>query len=222
MSTFTSDDAIDNGVDPLAPEQDTSGDRSLSGGLPALGGSVSSPASNHSGILIVALVLVVAGAALFFMRKLGLGGNFKWTTVKIDYPVGAEQQLNDRHVRVMEDLQGSDEVVQVALKDLQRNPFVLNDKKEDPIDLDIPDNISPEELARRQLERTRKEERMKFSALELNAILGGMQPIARVSGRAYRVGDIIVDTFIVREIHGRSVVLEADAGMYTLEMGQKK
>jgi len=57
-----------------------------------------------------------------------------------------------------------------------------------------------------------------FNKLELNSVLGGSMPIARISGEAVRVGDKIGDYFTVVAIHGRSVELSAEGEIYTLFM----
>ncbi len=172
-----------------------------------------------SGALVLALVLMIAGGALFMMRKFALTGGLRFVDVKIDYPMdGGARVTDEKHLRIMRDLSASDEVVQVPLKDLARNPFVLGGSEEaealpDPTFDAVDPEWAKREQRRRDIENT-------LSALQLNGVITGAQPIARISGRAYRVGDVVADLFVLTAIHGRDVELQADGKTYHISLGQ--
>ena len=66
------------------------------------------------------------------------------------------------------------------------------------------------ERARHDAELRRGKVQTALAQLKINGIIGGSNPVARISGEAVRVGDTIGDPplFRVKSIQGRSVELE--------------
>ncbi|RMH26785.1 MAG: hypothetical protein D6693_06555 [Planctomycetota bacterium] len=180
------------------------------------GTSASTRLSNGS--LILLLTVLVAGGVLYIMRQFGLGSGLTLVDMQIDYPIdGPKPSEVDEHRRVIAALRDSAHAVQVPLEEVKKNPFRLNLQEEDaaPVAQARP-TISEEERRRRQradlIQTT-------LAGLELNSVIAGSVPIARISGENVRVGDLVKGLFLVREIRGRSVVLSADGETYTLTMG---
>ncbi|TVQ31714.1 MAG: hypothetical protein EA376_08605 [Phycisphaeraceae bacterium] len=177
----------------------------------------------QSGLMVLALVVAVAGGVLIMMRQYALQGGLQFVNVNIDYPIGAgDKRIADdlEHDRVMSGLRRSELLVQIPLEEIQRNPFQLGEKPEETVT--VPDTrLSEAEILRRQREQRDREVRATLSALRLNSIISGHIPIARISGRPYRIGDTVADVFIIRSIHARSVDLDADGEIFTLSIGER-
>lgn len=170
------------------------------------------------GFLVLGLVVVVAGGSLFVMRKLSAGRNLASADIKLDYPIGADGSLQDggnEHIKVLDDLASIDSSVQVPLESIEKkNPFVLGDGEV----IEAANIDDPEARRLAELQARLAKVQAEFNKLELNSVLGGSTPIARISGEAVRVGDKIGDYFTVIAIHGRSVELSAEGEIYTLFM----
>ncbi len=174
----------------------------------------------QSGVAVLLFVLAVAGGVLFLMRRFGHPG-LEFVLPTIDYPVGqaAAARVDDpRQRRILRALESGQSIVQVPLKELQRNPFELDEK---PDAQDVATNTTsgptPEQIKQRERQKLI---RQTYEALELHSVMTGAAPIARISGRAYRIGDTIADIFKVVSIKGRTVVLEADGRSFTLVLGE--
>lgn len=193
------------------PGDETGGVGGLGADLVGAGGAGPRKPRIHSGVLVLMLVLTIAGGLLLGMRKLALGGRLKFVEIKIDYPletVGKSRARDAAHTRVLDDLSTGGSVVQIPLSKLTRNPFEL----ETPADVTKPlldSSLSEAQRLSAQQEARLREIEMTFAALELNSVITGAVPVARISGQAVRVGDTIADLFTVVAIHGRSVDLAA-------------
>ena len=75
-------------------------------------------------------------------------------------------------------------------------------------------------LANERSVRRKREIVRKYSALDLNSVLLGSTPVARISGNTVRVGDILDGIFRVKSISARTVNLEVDGKLYTLSLGE--
>lgn len=192
-----------------------------SGGLMGVGADLptgtSSKARVSTGSLILLLVVIVAGGVLYIMRQFGLGTRLELVDVKIDYPIDDAKRNNTAHEKVLAELRDSAVAVQVPLNDVKKNPFELGLRKEEPLPRKIAEPIDREAYEREQRQRLIQ---TTFKSLELNSVLAGSTPIARISGENVRVGDKVRNLFIVHAIHGRSVELIADGEKYTLSMGK--
>ena len=65
-------------------------------------------------------------------------------------------------------------------------------------------------------ERQRRELVRRFEKLELNSVLGGTNPVARINQSVYREGDLVDEVFTVVQITGRGVLLTADEQRFVL------
>ena len=72
--------------------------------------------------------------------------------------------------------------------------------------------------ARRDAETKHGKVQASLSTMKVNGIIGGSNPVARISGEAVRVGDTVGEIFTVKAIHGRGVDLEHEGVTYTLNM----
>jgi hypothetical protein len=84
---------------------------------------------------------------------------------------------------------------------------------------------NPEAEARRLAEMARRDREQRAlgitQALEgvvLHGVMAGRIPLARVNGETVQVGDRVAEFFTVAAIHGRSIDLEADGQVYSVEM----
>jgi len=173
-----------------------------------------------NGTMILLLTVLVASGVLYIMRQFGLGSGLVLVDVKIDYPIdGPKASEIDEHRRVIAALRDNAHAVQVPLEEAKKNPFQLNLEQEDaaPAAPDRP-TLSDEERRRRQRAELIK---TALEDLELNSVIAGSVPIARISGENVRVGDYVKDLFQVKAILGRSVILAVDGETYTLTMGDK-
>lgn len=223
--TSHGDENISN---PLLPNMG-SGDGGDPAGLPGIGpgdGGGGARGRLSGGFLLLALVLAIAGGMLFAMRKFALGGKLEFVEIKIDYPletIGRSGARSAEHRQALYDLSASDAVVQIPLSRLSRNPFELEDAPR-PSDTPAADaGLEESERIRMEQEARAREVQMTFEALELNSVVTGAVPVARISGQAVRVGDTIADLFTIVAIHGRSVDLvsaDAPGRTFTLHLSE--
>lgn len=233
MTTHDHTDPADAAFDPTqdAGAERTSEDASAaalrmdllggsSGGIDAAAGA---PRRFGGQAVLLGMVLLAAGGALFAMRYLGMGPrSSRGEEVKIDYDIDKAPAAGD-HMRVLADLGANRSAEQVPPDQVQRNPFRLEGqlsvaKPDAPVDTGRPAQ-DPIEAAQR--ERARKVEAA-FAGLELHTVLGGSNPIARVSGQTVRPGDKVAEFFTVAAIEGRSVSLECDGKVYVLSLSEEK
>jgi len=177
------------------------------------------------GVLLLALVVAVSGGLLYGMRQVGLGVGLDLRLPTIDYPVDAAEAVvvrDERHQRIMDDLATSESILQVPLDNLQRNPFRLDSA---PAEIVAEPGEDPEATAARiaaERERQRRQEiKRTLDAIEVNSVLTGAVPLARINGKPVRIGERVADVFVVRAIYGRTVELEADGRVYRKTMGQR-
>ena len=105
---------------------------------------------------------------------------------------------------------------------MQKNPFRMADVVAPTA---VVPNGDPNAASRAAAERARRDAETKhgkvqaaLSTLKVNGIIGGSNPVARISGEAVRVGDTVGEIFTVKTIQGRSVELENEGVTYTLSM----
>lgn len=177
---------------------------------------------SKNGLIILAIVVIVAGAGLITMRRIGLGTKLELTNLTIDYPI--DSALNLDHQKVLEELSAKQIANQVPVDKVQKNPFLWDESmhkttvaKEPKKGPTGPDPSA--EAARIAAENRRKID-SKFNTLTLNSVMDGRVPVAVVSGKMVRVGEQIEGMFIVGAIRpkDRTVELLADGRTYTLVM----
>lgn len=224
-----------NPVNPAheEPDQDRTILTDLRGGgeqsvMPDLGGvNPSSPKSKykvHSQTLVIALVLAASGASLYMMRKQGMGSGIVFKNIKFDYydvekkgrPANEAQEQ-----RILAELARSQDPPQVLLEKIQKNPFQL-DTQTGVAQPSTP--IDPAALGRALMAKEAEERalaiRNAVTSVEVNSILEGPVPLARINGKIVREGDAIGEVLKVAAIHDRSVDVEADGKIYTVNMSE--
>jgi hypothetical protein len=166
--------------------------------------------------LVVVGVIVASAGMLYAMRRYGMGAGMRFETIKIDYnwdkasPLTAAQQR-----RVLDELARSGTPIQPPVDHLPKNPFVLDVA---PGPVARASGPTPELLAEIQRQMREKEVLSALSALQLNSVMEGRVPLARIDGRLYRIGDRVANLFTVAAIHGRSAELEADGKTYSISL----
>lgn len=180
-------------------------------------------------IILAAVVLVLAGGAIYGMRFVGLNAGFGDEGVKIDYTsqTGTPEAAR-RFDRVMTELDSSLGAVQIANTDeIPQTPFSRPETAESgPIVFEEPNDMDDlDRLARMAAEQQRleQEERMaliqgELARMEVQSIIGGRVPAARVSGQTITIGQTI-GIFRVLDIAGGSVFIESDGHKYELRIG---
>lgn len=173
------------------------------------------------GLLVLLGVVVVAGGTLFLMRRYGQGPGLSIADVKIDYPIDQMPGGDDDHQRVLADLQTIDETVQIPLGEVRQNPFEMVGEDAEA-DTGPRPGETEEERRRREAEAQRAKYADAFSKLQLQTVLSGVTPVARISGQTVRVGDKVGEYFMVVAIHNRSVdLLAPNDQTYSLTIGMR-
>lgn len=173
-----------------------------------------------SGLMVLALVVVMAGGVLMGMRRLGMGPQLALAEIKIDYPLDTDPlNASQDHERILNDLLNGGNVSRVPLEMVQTNPFSWR-------------SLMPREaatagtntvdLTRQQAEQRRQVIKDAASNLILNSLMGGRVPMARIDGQLVRVGDRVGEHFTVKSIAGRAVELEGEGHIFTLKMGENE
>ncbi|MFK7884433.1 MAG: hypothetical protein AB8F26_09670 [Phycisphaerales bacterium] len=230
-------------TDNLMPTDSTSGglpnamnaeDDSL--GLPGVGsplgtsvaGSTGESAKKVSGQVVLAgAVLLLAAGAIYGMRFVGLNAAFGGENIKIDYT--AEQGLESakRFESVMAELEASMSAVQLAEGQLAAEPFSrpVEDAPEpgvyeEPNSMDDLDRLARLAAERRMQEMSERAQLVQGELMRLNVqgVIGGRVPAARINGQPVRVGNML-GVFEVVDISGQSVFVEADGQRYELRIG---
>lgn len=167
--------------------------------------------------------LIAASALLLYgLRLYGMRGGLAMADMQIEY-TRDETIVGDTQERVMAELARQKGPSQVPLERIHVNPFLIpEEKREEPV---IQTESEAVLAARRMLEeqkaaaaarKIKVEEEL--SQLALQGVMQGRVPLARVNGEVVRVGDKIGEFCVVREIKGRSIIIEADEGLYELAM----
>ncbi|MCA3005942.1 MAG: hypothetical protein ACK51N_03000 [bacterium] len=178
-----------------------------------------------SGNVTIALLLVLAGGALVFMRHMGLGAGMASAMDGEKLAEVEAPKIRGDYAAVLADLTTSRTTHQVPVDKLKKNPFRLINSAITPA-VTGADGSADASAARRQLEEAAKKRMAEQadwekkvaaaeSQLRLNSIIGGSYPLARVSGQNVRVGDRIGEYFTVTEIGARHVTLQVDGGRQT-------
>lgn len=174
--------------------------------------------------ILIAAVVLVAGGMLYGMRQIGLGPR---VTLAKDLPsVKLPDSRASRvdHQRLLEDLNSARTTQQVPSGQVKKNPFQLLGMALIPATAYTGEEESLRAI-REQRERTAKEKAEyaksvadEVKKLELNAVLGGSQPVARINGSLYRLGDKVGKFHTLKAINSlkRSVDLECDGQIVTL------
>jgi hypothetical protein len=191
--------------------------------LPGFGvqSGASTGISSHTALLL--LVLLISAAAIFGMRKIGMGSLAALASGgPSELDMSAVPKIDDSHTPLLNELSKSRTDNQVAKDQLQRNPFLMmvRPKAVPPQGVAaMPDLPEPKDDAEAQRQARVRELLGMLSAMELNGIMGGSRPVAKIDGRLFRAGEVVGGTFTVVRISGKQVELEADGERFVLEMG---
>ncbi len=175
---------------------------------------------------VVAVLLVVgAVGAIFAMRHFGMGPTGALADVDLDYKPSATTLGGISPGKVLADLERSRRAVQVPAENITQDPFELDNttaEVESPtVDPDLAQRAESERLLQAQEARRRAVED-DLRKLTLQGVMAGSVPVARVSGKLYKVGMPIGEYFTVTDIAGRTVTLQADGQSFTLTMDEQE
>jgi hypothetical protein len=187
----------------------------------------------NEGLILLAGVLLVAGAALYFMRsstdKTGNDAAVSAVELKIEKALaqlggqsptpaaddGASELLLEKTDQVVERFVVDPTEKQVALENVRKNPFALRRAAKGE------DEPAPQKrqlsYAEQQQERRLRQLRDEFSRLELQTVMAGRTPMAVISGEVVRERGTL-GSFTVVAIEDRSVSLAAEGNTYRLTM----
>lgn len=174
--------------------------------------------------ITLGVLLVVGGGMIYGMRILGIGPLTTLAkTVVPDYDLTKPAARSGDHKRILADLEANHASGQVPADQVQKNPFSLADLMTPTASATPADNgeaaaRAAADRAKRDADAKRKRLQTTLAGLKINGILGGSNPVARISGEAVRVGDTVADMFKVKAIHGRAVELEFEGETFTLQM----
>jgi hypothetical protein len=174
--------------------------------------------------VMLACLLVGGAGLLYAMRLVGINPlqNVAGGTKLNDYELARPGSMTADHKRVLEQLSTATAApAQVPADQVHKNPFELADllgPATPALDAGAAGAKAGAERARRDAEARARKLQTTLAGLKLNGVLGGSRPVARISGKAVRVGDTVEDLFTVHAIHGRSVELTADGRTFTLTM----
>jgi hypothetical protein len=181
-----------------------------------------------SSTVLLACAAVVAGGTLYAMRRVGLGPRSAQAMPAIDKDLERIAASNKRdHTPLLADLNATRTAMQVPDAKVKKNPFRLNTEAAAAETPEDPTIRQLAEIARAEVERVKREaaaRRQKIEAalsnLKLTGVGTGSVPLARISGRFYRVGDTVDKLFKVVAVTGRTAELECDGERYTLEIAE--
>lgn len=199
------------------------------GGIGASAGG--KPAGKFSGQVVIAgVVIVLAAGAIYTMRFVGLNAGFGGESVKIDYTAqSGTPEMNRRFESVMGQLDASMSAVQIAdSAALPATPFTRPDNSEpadtmvfeEPTSMSDLDRLSrlAEEERRVRLEARAGLLKNELARLQVQGIIGGRVPVARINGQPVTIGAML-GPFRVVTIERQSVLIEADGTTYELQIG---
>lgn len=171
---------------------------------------------------IFLVILVFGGAGMIYgMRLVGIGPLSAMAFTKMpDYDLTKTGSKTAEHKQVLDQLSAANVKTQVPVDQVQKNPFMMSDVlTSEPKDggEDVAGKANAER-AKRESEARRRKVESALNGLTLHGVIGGSNPVARISGQAVRVGDTVAEIFTVKAIHGRSVDLDYDGQIFTLSL----
>jgi hypothetical protein len=196
---------------PLEPLNDDDGDPGV-GGEPG-GSELSFGAAPRKKLklqtIIVIITIAASAGALYMMRQKGKAAGLKLQPVKLDLDIDKLPKPRQDHAKILKDL-ALGTVSPTSQDKLDKNPFKF----------DLPSNeFKPAQSQRVDVEAERI--RYALSAIEINAIMQGRVPVARINGKLVQVGDIVEDVLKVVAIHERSIDFSAGGTIHSITMGER-
>lgn len=192
--------------------------------MPGMEGDANAPRKMKVNAQAVVLVIIlgVSAAALASMRHIGMKSGMTLSTQNAPTQPAAAQDDPEkaaRYDRIMKDLQQLQQPLDIALGELAKIPALIptDQKVAKPFEptaqaLPTEDTSGRDKLTKLALDRDAAKK------LELQSVMGGKVPLARIDGKFYRIGDLVGERFIVRTIDHRSVTVEANGEMFEIEM----
>jgi hypothetical protein len=219
---------LDNAQPEQAPAAGVFRLEGLAPGADGQGAGLVAPKKRKVSTQAIALgaLLALGGGMIYGMRLLGIGPLTTLAkTVVPDYDLTKPSSRAADHQKIIEDLAANHAASQVPVDEVQKNPFKMSDVVAPP----TPVAGDPTAAGRAAAERAKRDADVKrgkvqgaLAQLKVHGIIGGSNPVARISGEAVRIGDTLADgMFSVKAIHGRSVELElvnGDGQIFELAM----
>lgn len=180
-------------------------------------GETPSAVKRHAGgALLLTLVVAVAIAGLFSMRTLTKASAAIDAPSEVEKSIegflemidqGKKAEKEDGDTAVLNVLSESYTKRQVALADVQRNPFIIFERT-----TDAAAPIKPKQQVDPRIEQRRNRTDLFERAagrLHLGSILLGSSPLANINNQVLRVGDSITVTMQSEEVIFRVLAIEA-------------
>jgi len=168
-------------------------------------------------LMVAALVILGASGGIFVMRQVGLGAASVIASIVVDYDPN-EFKKGATDPAVLEELARGRMAVQVPAEVIENDPFRLEAARTEVAVVEAPRPVvSAEELARQQREKKIKDASGK---IEVQSIMGGPIPLARINGTMVRLGDTLLEVLKVESIQGRMVVLRGGDQLFGYTMGE--
>lgn len=168
-------------------------------------------------IAVVAGVLVLTGGVIYWMHIRGIAPGKLLKPVEMRYTI---EQTQARHYegedRILQSLALAGPPPQIPLEEIHENPFRLDraPQEDAPIIASEPMQVRDHVLV--QAEQI-------LGSMKIEMVLNSeTNPLAKINGKVYRVGDKIDDVLEVVSISGRSVTFRAKTLMRTLEMESQR
>ena len=165
--------------------------------------------------IAIGLVLVIAAGALFLMRREGTRAGMRFDDIRIVVPPDTTIQKVANEEEILDALAQTGLPNQVPVENIHQNPFALGDG--DPVDTGPVRPVgNPEEIA---AERRRVQIQEAIGRIDVQSIMNGRVPIAKINGKLYKVGDVIDNLLRVERIDGRSAYFSVDDKVFEVQMG---
>lgn len=172
--------------------------------------------------VVLLILLCVSAGAIFGMRKLGMRAGIAFGDQGvIDYtPPDSEKART--YERIMGDLQRIQTPLDVALGEFGKSPFML----QQPVRTVSAPAPAEDAAARAAAEASRRaaqrlaDLRQKAGALRLHGVVAGSQPLARIDGGTFRIGDRVAGDFTITGIEGRAITMTADGHQFIVSLEQ--
>ncbi|UYV14021.1 MAG: hypothetical protein NCW75_06950 [Phycisphaera sp.] len=166
---------------------------------------------------IVAGVLLVTGGVIYWMHVRGIAPGKLLKPVEMRYTI---EQTQARHYegedRILKSLSLAGPPPQIPLEEIHENPFRLDRAPQE----DAPIISAGPVQARDQV--LVKAEQM-LGSMKIEMVLNSeTNPLAKINGKVYRIGDKIDGVLEVVSISGRAVTFRAKTLMRTLEMESQR
>lgn len=210
--------------------------------MPGAGGSGSAgdgfspssaePSKFNGQVLLAGMVFVIGVGAIYAMRYIGMQAGIKESVTMVEYTASTTSpDFVQRFDEVMADLEEVSLSVRFDKNTvLPEAPFTMASAEQADVDIPVidPDDSSARmaRLAQQREQQLREAQQQKIAeyeraamGLNLQSILGGSRPVARISGEPVRVGMTVADIFTVESIKGSTVVLTVDDLKYEITLG---